>query len=87
MCCAAYPKKEAENIGLVIEAIVEQLPAKQTLFEELDKLLLPTVPICGNTSGLRITDISAKRMYPERTITTHFWLPGHLVPLVRTGNG
>ena len=81
ICCGSL-KKEAENIGLVIEAIVEQLPAKQNLFEELDKLLLPTVPICSNTSGLRITDISAKCMYPERTITTHFWLPGHLAPLV-----
>lgn len=81
VCCDSL-KAASGEIGLVIEAIVEHLPAKQTLFAELDELLLPTVPICSNTSGLRITDISAKCMHPERTVTTHFWLPGHLVPLV-----
>lgn len=81
ICCDSL-KEAAGEIGLVIEAIVEHLQEKQALFAELDELLLPDVPICSNTSGLRITDISAKCVHPERTVTTHFWLPGHLVPLV-----
>lgn len=67
---------------LVIEAINEDLAAKQTLFADLDRLTSPDVILTSNTSGLRITDITQKVKRPERTATTHFWFPGHLVPLV-----
>jgi len=67
----------------VIEAIFENLSAKQALFAKLDALLPPEVIILSNTSGLRITDIAADMQYhPERALTAHFWFPGHLVPLV-----
>lgn len=72
---------------LVIEAIVENLAVKQELFAKLDGLLPVEVPICSNTSGLRITNISEKCVHPERTVTTHFWLPAHLVPLVEVVMG
>ncbi len=74
--------KAADRAFMVIEAIVEKVEAKQELFAQLDAILPLEVAICSNTSGLRITDISKKCVYPERTVTTHFWLPAHLVPLV-----
>lgn len=77
----------ADQARLVIEAIVENVEAKQNLFASLDAVLPVEVPICSNTSGLRITDISAKCAHPERTVTTHFWLPAHLVPLVEVVMG
>lgn len=67
---------------MVIEAIVENLGAKQELFVNLDQAFPADVPLLSNTSGLRITDIAAKIRYPERALTTHFWFPAHLVPLV-----
>lgn len=71
------------NTLFVIEAIVEDLQAKQELFATMDCLLPQEVVIVSNTSGLRITDISAKvRHYRQRMMTAHFWLPAHLVPLV-----
>ena len=77
-----------ENAFMVVEAIIEKLEAKQVLFKQLDELLPPEVPICSNTSGLRITEISALcEKHPERTVTTHFWLPAHLVPLVEVVMG
>lgn len=79
--------KTAENARLVIEAIIENVEAKQNLFAQLDAVLPVEVPICSNTSGLRITDISAKCAHPKRTVTTHFWLPAHLVPLVEVVMG
>ena len=79
--------KTAENARLVIEAIIENVEAKQNLFAQLDAVLPVEVAICSNTSGLRITDISAKCAHPERTVTTHFWLPAHLVPLVEVVMG
>lgn len=72
---------------LVVEAVIEDLAVKQALFARLDQLLPVTVPLCSNTSGLRITDISADCLHPERMITTHFWLPAHLVPLVEVVMG
>ncbi len=79
--------KAAESASMVIEAIVENVEAKQKLFAQLDDVLPVEVPICSNTSGLRITEISAKCKHPERTVTTHFWLPAHLVPLVEVVMG
>lgn len=73
--------------SLVIEAISEDLAAKQALFLRLDTLLPPDVPICSNTSGLQITQIAALCGHPERTMTTHFWMPAHLVPLVEVVMG
>ncbi len=73
----------AKKAVMVIEAIPENLPLKQDMFRTLDDLLPPEVPLCSTTSGLRITDIGAKCVaHPERTVTTHFWLPPHLIPLV-----
>ncbi|MDD3251051.1 MAG: 3-hydroxyacyl-CoA dehydrogenase NAD-binding domain-containing protein [Lachnospiraceae bacterium] len=77
----------AESAFMVIEAIIEKLDAKQELFAKLDAMLPVEVPICSNTSGLRITDISSKCHHAERTVTTHFWLPAHLVPLVEVVMG
>lgn len=72
----------ADTAKLVIEAIVENLPAKQELFAALDAIFPEEVPILSNTSGLRITDIAARMKKPERAVTAHFWFPAHLVPLV-----
>jgi 3-hydroxybutyryl-CoA dehydrogenase len=66
----------------VIEAISENLPAKQDLFVTLEGLVGADVFITSNTSGLCISDIVKKLASRGRTATTHFWFPAHLVPLV-----
>lgn len=80
-------EEAAARARLVIEAIVENMEIKQDLFASLDAMLPAEVVICSNTSGLRISDISAKCVHPERAVTTHFWLPAHLVPLVEVVMG
>lgn len=72
---------------LVIEAVSENLELKQKLFSQIDELLPPEVPITSNTSGLRISDIARYTKHPERTVSTHFWFPGHLIPLVEVVAG
>jgi 3-hydroxybutyryl-CoA dehydrogenase len=71
-----------ERAFMVIEAITEKLELKQKLFKEMDEALPADVPLLSNTSGLRITDIAKYTKHPERTLTTHFWFPAHLIPLV-----
>lgn len=87
LSAAADIPTAVDGAEMVIEAIVENLEAKQALFAQLDGLLPPDVPLCSNTSGLRITEISALCRIPQRTLTTHFWLPAHLVPLVEVVMG
>lgn len=67
---------------LIIEAVSENLELKQEIFRNLDQITSPDVIIASNTSGMRITDISKFTTHPERMVTTHFWFPAHLVPLV-----
>ncbi len=67
---------------VVIEAVFEKMELKQEIFAFLDERTPVEVPLLSNTSGLRITDIAAKTKHPERCLTTHFWLPANLIPLV-----
>ncbi len=76
-----------DEIFLIVEAIIEKLAAKQALFRDLDALAPPDVIIASNTSGLQITKIAELTRHPERTVTAHFWFPGHLVPLVEVVMG
>lgn len=72
---------------LAIEAIIESLPIKQQLFKELDATFPAPMIIASSTSALRISDIAALVRHPERTVTTHFWNPPHLMPLVDVMKG
>ena len=81
------PSQCLPDTFLIIEAIPEDLPAKQQLFAELDLSTSPDVTIASNTSGLRISDIARSMRYPQRAITTHFWFPPHLIPLVEVVMG
>ena len=80
--------EDVRSADLVIEAIVEHLPTKQDFFRRLDELCPATTILASNTSGLRITDIAAcMQLHPERAVTTHFWNPAHLMPLVEVIQG
>jgi 3-hydroxybutyryl-CoA dehydrogenase len=65
---------------LVIEAIVERLDIKQTLFKALEDVLSPEAVIVTNTSSLSVTAIAAACRHPQRVGGYHFFNP---VPLMR----
>lgn len=67
---------------LVIEAIVEQLEPKQSLFAELERLCRPDAVLATNTSALSVTEIAAATTTPERVIGMHFFNPPPLMGLV-----
>jgi len=73
---------------LVIESAPENMEFKQRMFAHMDSIGKPTAALCSNTSGLSITAIaSACTKHPERVVTTHFWNPPHLMPLVEIVKG
>jgi 3-hydroxybutyryl-CoA dehydrogenase len=72
---------------LVIESAPESMDFKKSLFAHLDAVARPDAVLASNTSGLSITEIASACRHPERVITTHFWNPPHLMPLVEIVRG
>lgn len=74
--------------GHVVEAVPEDLSIKQQMFNKLDELCPPQVSLASNTSSLQLANIAAGvKNHPERIVTTHYWQPAHLVPLVEVIGG
>jgi 3-hydroxybutyryl-CoA dehydrogenase len=73
--------------GLVVEAIVEDLDAKQALFEALEVFLEPTALLASNTSSLSITALAARLKHPERVVGLHFFNPAPRMALVEVVRG
>jgi 3-hydroxybutyryl-CoA dehydrogenase len=71
----------------VVESIPETLELKQQFFQHLDNVADRHTVLASNTSGISITAIAAKARFPERILTTHFWNPPHLMPLVEVVMG
>jgi 3-hydroxybutyryl-CoA dehydrogenase len=67
---------------LVIEAIVEELGAKQELFRELEGVVGEGAVLATNTSALSVTDIAKATAHPERVVGMHFFNPPPVLPLV-----
>lgn len=65
---------------LVVEAIIERLDIKQSLFRALEDVLTPDAVIVTNTSSLSVTAIAAVCRVPQRIAGYHFFNP---VPLMR----
>ena len=70
------------DCDLVIEAIVEELGAKLTLFSELEGIVRGDTVLATNTSALSVTEIAAAISTPERVVGMHFFNPAPLMPLV-----
>ena len=75
------------RVDLAVESVLEDLPLKQDIFAKLDGICLPTVILCTNTSGLRVTDIALKAKHQERILATHYTQPPHFVPMVEVVSG
>ncbi|MBK7928358.1 MAG: 3-hydroxyacyl-CoA dehydrogenase family protein [Bryobacterales bacterium] len=77
----------ARHADLIIESAPEDMAFKQSLFAQLDTLAPPETILASNTSGLSITEIASQCAHPERVMTSHFWNPPHIMPLVEIVRG
>jgi len=71
---------ELRDAQLVVEAIVEQLTAKQEVFAALETITAPGCVLASNTSSLSIAAIARNCERPDRICGMHFFNP---VPLMR----
>jgi len=71
----------------VVEAVVESLEVKRSLFGQLDKITRPDVILSSNTSSISITTIGAATTRPENVLGMHFMNPVPLMTLVELIRG
>ncbi|MCR4752788.1 MAG: 3-hydroxyacyl-CoA dehydrogenase family protein [Eubacterium sp.] len=67
---------------LVIEAVFEDMGIKRDIFAKLEARCAEDTIFCTNSSVMSPSEISAELVHRERFVGTHFWNPGHLIPLV-----
>ena len=68
--------------GLVIEAIVEDLDAKQDLLRRLEAVVARDTVLATNTSSLPVASLASACAVPERVVGLHFFNPAPILPLV-----
>ena len=71
-----------EDADLIIEAIYENLEAKQALYETLQAKMKPGALLSTNTSSIRLEESRTVLNEPTRFIGLHFFNPVAMLPLV-----
>jgi len=71
-----------KDCDLIIEAIIENLPAKHELFRVLDEVCAKQTIFASNTSSLTITEIATATKRPQRFVGLHFFNPVPVMKLV-----
>jgi 3-hydroxybutyryl-CoA dehydrogenase len=78
----AYQLSELMHSELVIEAIIEKLEVKKTIFQSLENMVSENCILASNTSSISMASIAASCRIPERVIGIHFFNPAPLMKLV-----
>ncbi|MEK5205953.1 3-hydroxybutyryl-CoA dehydrogenase [Psychrobacillus sp. FSL H8-0510] len=79
--------EDANDVDLVIEAAVENMEIKQSIFKQLDDITPAHTILATNTSSLPITEIAAATNRPEQVIGMHFMNPVPVMKLVEIIRG
>ncbi|MFP5346899.1 MAG: 3-hydroxyacyl-CoA dehydrogenase [Actinomycetes bacterium] len=75
------------GVGLVVEAVREDLATKQSLFAELEGLVGEDCVLATNTSSLSVTAVAAGLRRPDRVVGLHFFNPAQRMRLVEVVRG
>ncbi|CAM8990030.1 unnamed protein product [Rhodiola kirilowii] len=73
---------EFKDVDMVIEAVIEKVPLKQSIFGELEKICPPHCILASNTSTIDLNVIGEKTSSQDRIIGAHFFSPAHIMPLL-----
>ena len=79
--------EDAKDVDIVIEAAVENMEIKQSIFKQLDEITPKHTILATNTSSLPITEIAAVTNRPEQIIGMHFMNPVPVMKLVEIIRG
>ena len=84
---AAVDLADFHDCDLVVEAIVEDLGAKQALFKSIESICGESTILGTNTSSISITAIANGLARPQNVVGMHFFNPAPLMPLVEVVSG
>jgi len=70
------------DCDFVVEAVVERIDVKQSLFKALEQVVAPGAILATNTSSLSVAAIAASCATPGRVVGMHFFNPAPVMPLV-----
>jgi 3-hydroxybutyryl-CoA dehydrogenase len=79
--------QDVADAAIVVEAIVENLEVKRTLFADLEAIVGDDCILATNTSSISVTAIAAKLRRPQRLVGMHFFNPVPLMALVEVISG
>jgi 3-hydroxybutyryl-CoA dehydrogenase len=79
---ATLPEADWSKIDIAVETVTEDLPLKQKLFAEMEKLAQPGCALTSNSSSFPISSIGKGLKTQSRMLGLHFFMPAHLIPLV-----
>lgn len=79
--------EDAHDVDIIIEAAVENMEIKQSIFKQLDEIAPQHAILATNTSSLPITEIAAVTKRPEQVIGMHFMNPVPVMKLVEVIRG
>jgi 3-hydroxybutyryl-CoA dehydrogenase len=74
--------QDLQDCDVIVEAIIEKLPAKRKLFADLDALCPAHTIFASNTSSLTVMEIAASTKRPQRFVGLHFFNPVPVMKLV-----
>lgn len=77
----------AADCDLVIEAAVENMEIKKSIFAELDGICKESTILASNTSSLSITEVASATKRPDKVIGMHFFNPAPVMKLVEVIRG
>ncbi|KAI3814540.1 hypothetical protein L1987_14180 [Smallanthus sonchifolius] len=73
---------EFRDVDMVIEAVIENLPLKQKIFSEIEKVCPPHCILATNTSTIDLNLVGEKTKSQDRVVGAHFFSPAHVMPLL-----
>ncbi|KAL9242347.1 hypothetical protein vseg_016357 [Gypsophila vaccaria] len=73
---------EFKDADMVIEAVIENVPLKQKIFSDLEKICPPHCILATNTSTIDLNVVGEKTSSQDRIIGAHFFSPAHIMPLL-----
>jgi 3-hydroxybutyryl-CoA dehydrogenase len=76
-----------KDVDFVVEAVIENIDLKKSVFNELDELCRPETILASNTSSMSLTEIAAATNRPDKVCGMHFFNPVPLMRLVEVIRG